>query len=337
MPWEDVEPVFRPRGVHMGVMAADPEKCTRPRGSSCQFCWDNCPFRAWELPDGEAPRLKADYACFSCYNCLIACPRKAISIVEPYHVDEGFFKTLPHSLPARPPAKPLDADGEADEWNVIERAVFNRRSVRNFKEKAVPETLIRRVLEAGRFAPSAGNCQPWRFVVVTDQEMIHEMDEAIWGGLNLLYTIYKDDEMVKNLAAGYELVPQPGTYDPRVMLGGMGSIARRDTAPLLGAAAVILILGDERAVSGPEIAAGICGQNMNLVANSLGIKSCWVGFASAINLMPPIKEKLGIDYPWKVITALVLGWPRFKQEGVVAREYRPVTWLRGGAAGPAEE
>jgi hypothetical protein len=38
-----------------------------------------------------------------------------------------------------------------------------------------------------------------------------------------------------------------------------------------------------------------------------------------------------------VITALVLGWPRFKQEGVVAREYRPVTWLRPGGAGRVEE
>ena len=58
MPWEDFEAIFRPEGVHQGVMQADPKKCTRPRGSSCQLCWDNCPFRAWELVDwpGAAPR-----------------------------------------------------------------------------------------------------------------------------------------------------------------------------------------------------------------------------------------------------------------------------------------
>ena len=42
MPWEDLEPIFRPKTVHMGVMRVDPEKCTRPRGSKCQYCWDNC-------------------------------------------------------------------------------------------------------------------------------------------------------------------------------------------------------------------------------------------------------------------------------------------------------
>ena len=37
-----------------------------------------------------------------------------------------------------------------------EQAIFERRSVRNFKEDPVPEHLVRRVIEAGRFAPSDG-------------------------------------------------------------------------------------------------------------------------------------------------------------------------------------
>ena len=32
-----------------------------------------------------------------------------------------------------------------------------------------------------------------------------------------------------------------------------------------------------------------------------------------------------------MITALVLGWPAFEQEGMVPREYRPVMWLREGS------
>lgn len=47
-------------------------------------------------------------------------------------------------------------------------AIKNRRSVRRYSTEAVPEDALRRVLEAGRVAPSAMNNQPWHFVVVTD-------------------------------------------------------------------------------------------------------------------------------------------------------------------------
>jgi nitroreductase/Pyruvate/2-oxoacid:ferredoxin oxidoreductase delta subunit len=338
MAWEDVKPIFRPEGVHMGVMRADPKKCTRPRGSSCQFCWDNCPFRAWELAEGQEPHLVENHVCFSCSNCVVACPRNAISSVETYHVDSGYFETLPHTLEVRPPMKPLDGDGNPDEWTVVEKAVLNRRSVRNLKDKPVPEHLVRRVLEAGRFAPSAGNCQPWKFIVITDKALMNELNEAVWAGLNLVHTMYKDDEMVKQLAAGYELMPQaPGTFDPRVIIGGMGSIAKRYGPLLLNAPVVILILEDERAINAGGINIGICGQNMALVANSLGLGACWIGFVTALNQMPPWPEKLGITPPWKLVTSLVLGYPKFKQEGMVPREYRPVTWYREGAAGPVDE
>jgi nitroreductase len=49
--------------------------------------------------------------------------------------------------------------------------VVKRRSIRKFKEDPVPEKALGKVLEAGRWAPSAGNCQPWHFIVVTDAEV----------------------------------------------------------------------------------------------------------------------------------------------------------------------
>jgi nitroreductase/ferredoxin len=338
MAWEDVRPIFRPEGVHMGIMRVDPKRCTRPRGSSCQFCWDNCPFRAWELTEGQEPRLVKDHVCYSCYNCAVACPRNAISAVETYHVDGGYFETLPHALELRPPMKPLDAEGNPDEWTVVEKAALNRRSVRNFKDKRVPEHLLRRVLEAGRFAPSAGNCQPWKFIVITDKALINEINEAAWAVVNLMYTTYEDDDKVKQLADRYETMSlTPGTFDPRRVVGGLASISKRYTPVLLSAPAVILMLEDERAINASGINIGICGQNMALVANSLGLGACWVGFVTALNQMPQMLERLGIAPPWKLMTSLVLGYPKFKQEGMVPREYRPVTWYREGAAGPVED
>jgi len=49
--------------------------------------------------------------------------------------------------------------------------VVKRRSVRKFKKDPVPNKALRNVLEAGRWAPSAGNSQPWRFAVVTNAEV----------------------------------------------------------------------------------------------------------------------------------------------------------------------
>jgi len=332
MAWEDVEQVFRPKNVHMGVMKIDLEACNQ-----CGLCLKNCPFQAFETDEDGFPRQKEEYECFSCYNCMVACSVDAISIAESYHVDDGFYATDPHPLAPRMPLKVRDADGNLDEWNAIERAVFNRRSVRNYKERPVPEPLIRRVLEAGRYAPSAGNCQPWKFIVVTDKALIDEMDQAIVGGMSGMYGMYKNDEMVKGLVPMYEADPNPGLYDPRLILGGFGAIARKYGPPFLGAPAVILLAGDERSISGPEINIGICGTNMNLVANSLGIRACWVGFSQLINMIPPLKEKLGLKEPWKICSAMVLGYPKFKQDGVVAREYRPVAWFREGAEGPEIE
>jgi nitroreductase len=53
----------------------------------------------------------------------------------------------------------------------FKEVVIKRRSVRKFKKDAIPEESLQKVLEAGRWAPSAGNCQPWRFLVVTDPEI----------------------------------------------------------------------------------------------------------------------------------------------------------------------
>jgi len=334
MPWEDLKPMFRPEPgtVHMGVMKVDPKKCTH-----CGLCMENCPFRAYELDENKVPRQKKEYECFSCYNCMVACPVDAISVVDPYHVDTGFFATSPHPLSAKMPLKPRDAEGEPDKWTEVERIILERRSVRNYKDKPVPEPLIRRVLEAGRFAPSAGNCQPWKFIVVTNKKLIDEMNQGIYGVLAMLYAAYKDDQMVQMLVPMYEQNPTPGSYDPRVILGGIGSIVRGTLPVFLNAPVVILICGDKRAISGPQLNIGICGQNMNLAAKSLGLGACWVGFSAVINRLPPIMEKLGIKDPWEVTNAMLLGYPKFKQEGMVPREFRPIAWFREGSDIPEIE
>jgi len=54
--------------------------------------------------------------------------------------------------------------------------IKSRRSIRKFNNLSVKNDSIESILEAGRWAPSAGNCQPWRFIVVTDSKKIKKFD-----------------------------------------------------------------------------------------------------------------------------------------------------------------
>jgi nitroreductase len=63
---------------------------------------------------------------------------------------------------------------EANIWNVIQ----NRRSVREFKSDSIPEKDIIRIIDAARMAPTSGNQQPWKFLVIRDKNKINQMKEA---------------------------------------------------------------------------------------------------------------------------------------------------------------
>src|SRR5664279_4008965 len=62
----------------------------------------------------------------------------------------------------------------SDIWYVI----HNRRSVRSFKPDPIPVAKIRQILDAARMAPTSGNQQPWKFLVVKDIKLINQMLEA---------------------------------------------------------------------------------------------------------------------------------------------------------------
>ena len=63
------------------------------------------------------------------------------------------------------------------EWTEVEKVILSRRSTRAFKKDPIPDYMIRRILEAGRFAPSAGNSQPWRFGIVKSPEILEAMEK----------------------------------------------------------------------------------------------------------------------------------------------------------------
>ena len=50
--------------------------------------------------------------------------------------------------------------------------IKTRRSIRQFQDRLVPEDHVNRIIEAAMMAPSAGNQQPWHFVVITDRSKL---------------------------------------------------------------------------------------------------------------------------------------------------------------------
>lgn len=74
--------------------------------------------------------------------------------------------------------------GEQEELRWDPRCFFDivrsRRTVRRFKPDGVPDEDVRQILDAARLAPTAGNQQPWRFLVVRDRAKLDELrDDAL--------------------------------------------------------------------------------------------------------------------------------------------------------------
>lgn len=62
------------------------------------------------------------------------------------------------------------------------QAIKERRSVRQYTQEPVSEDQLNQILEAGRWAPSRGNSQPWKFIVLNDEQKRKKLAEAIPTG-----------------------------------------------------------------------------------------------------------------------------------------------------------
>jgi len=72
------------------------------------------------------------------------------------------------------PSKELIGKAEPNIWEVFQK----RRSVRKFRPDAIPETHLTQIIDAARMAPTSGNQQPWKFLIIQDKRLINQMMEA---------------------------------------------------------------------------------------------------------------------------------------------------------------
>ena len=218
-------------------------------------------------------------------------------------------------------------------WNPVERVILERRSVRKYKDRQVPEKLVRRVLEAGRFAPSAGNSQPWRFIVVRDREMLEEMEKYVRLRCRVLkFLLNWQESPLGKLAwvnAQVSARVLPNLMHP-IPFGAVSLIADGKLKLFHGAPTVILICMDRRGAAKPAVDVGICGQTLVLAAHSLGLGTCWVGFVEVFKFGNKWKKKLGIEWPYRLTEGIALGYPVGKPDGMIERELQEIDWWEDG-------
>ncbi len=310
--------------------SADPDKCTR-----CGRCVNTCPTHILVMPEEGPPHIQGykgfEVACLGCRNCEAVCPEDAVQVEGFYRVDGGRYNTdfvgsvgPPNPLRQGEPAAFSEVE---DQLTEVERVIYRRRSNRLFKDKEVPEDLIYRVLEAGRYAPSSGNGQAWEFVVVRDRELLRRIEKSCLKGLRMLSSNYlKPKSLVARVIWNLYALRRPGDVDVRV-ISGMDTVVERDNI-FFDAPAVIIILHDRRGIGQPVLDAGICAQNMALAAHSLGLGTCYVGFITALNSVPDKKvmKEIGAQWPMRIATSIALGWPRGGIDKPVARTRPRVTW-----------
>jgi nitroreductase len=218
-------------------------------------------------------------------------------------------------------------------WTPTEEVILKRRSVRLYKKEQIPEFMVRRILEAGRFAPSAGNGQPWKFVVLRDSEIIDGITETTIKICKLFKSLidYRIPGKRWRLPiAKLNITLKPAELHP-VPFGACTLIADRKLGLFHGAPTVIMIFKDIRGISNPDLDCAIAGQNMALAAHSMGLGTCWVSFSKlAFQYTGKWKKRLGIQYPYKYVTSLSIGWPAGEPDGIVARPTHAVDWYENG-------
>jgi len=81
-------------------------------------------------------------------------------------------------------------------------AIRGRRSIRKYEPKPVPDDLVKKILEAAVWAPSASNIQPWKFIVIKDKkvlEMVRKISPGYFGDAPLAILVCSDKERAYRL------------------------------------------------------------------------------------------------------------------------------------------
>ena len=175
--------------------------------------------------------------------------------------------------------------------------ILNRRSTRAFTDEKISEETMNTILNAGLHAPSAHNQQSWHFTVIYNKDLI--------DGINI--------ETKKVL----------GNISDRRLNRISGN---KDFHIFYNSPVAVIVSGEEAALM-PLEDCSAATQNMLIAAESLGIGSCWIGFARYLftgDKEEYYKEKLSIPEGYKPYFGIALGYKKPREMVSIKRREKTV-------------
>ena len=184
----------------------------------------------------------------------------------------------------------MDYDGLLDLFK-------KRRSVRRLKPDPIPDEVIDKVIEAGRWAPSGANSQPWEFLIIKKKELKEQIMALANADreANLRLEETRPPELRHPQRQG------PNVAEAPVFIMLLGDERTEDTYPLVAK----VNHGRETFIS--SLADAFL--YMHLAAASLGLGSRWVSTVNRPYLQPIIKKMLNIPQHLEIYDMMVLGYP----------------------------
>jgi len=181
------------------------------------------------------------------------------------------------------------------------KTIYNRSSVRAYNDEKVSEDVIKEVINAGFHAACGLNAQATRFAVVTDKKKIKEYSDK---GKKLFIQMME--------ASGNDI-------------SGLKTILDSNDNIFYGAPAVIFVFTAPNALTPVEDASLAIG-NMMIAARSLGLGTCWIGFAAALGSDPDfVKETRSEGLAHR--GTLIVGYPKNEQNPTPRGEVKILNWI----------
>lgn len=176
-------------------------------------------------------------------------------------------------------------------------AIFARRTVREFRDTAVPAASIRKAVAAAITAPAPHHTTPWRFIWLRDrakrQNLLDQMAKRWESDLRQLDG-YTDASITKRLLRGQVLRKAPEIVLPFLSLAGASH-----TYPDQGRQ------GYEQDLF--MVSGGAAVQNLLIALTGAGLGSAWI--SSTIFCPSVVRETLALPDDWKPLGAVAIGYP----------------------------
>jgi nitroreductase/NAD-dependent dihydropyrimidine dehydrogenase PreA subunit len=283
-----------------------------PSCNLCGLCTSVCVRRNLE-PGEDRVRVLDPDICLSCGHCKAVCPTNAPHFS---HLNEAEFEAIP----------------DKKEWpdpQAFLKFLRRRRSLRVYQDRPVEKEKLKLIVEAGRFAPTGGNRQACEYVVVSGRRVLDRVCTAAIRALQERGAMIR--ETVERHRRSGEPLPEDIVSNqafPQVW----DRIARKWTEgvdQLFHHAPAFILIHSKKGVSTiPETDAAIASTHMVLMAETLGLGTCFIGFLiAAANNSAEVRHTLQVPSDHQALVSFTLGYPRAKYLRLVARNPAKTLWL----------